>query len=137
MAQLVSYEKLADTALSAALEIREAKQERPDFDQLNALVSMLRDPVQSESDYKLLTDARNLPVYRAAWEQTFGPSKLKQEVLLERLSEFLAKSIEFARKPGGERDHLYDFCLALNRLFLEKSATRIIQNRTAGIDALA
>ncbi|MEQ1933353.1 MAG: hypothetical protein ABL962_05670 [Fimbriimonadaceae bacterium] len=137
MAQIVSYERLADTALNAALEIRKAKAETPDFNSLSQLVTMLRDPIQNAGEYKLLTDARNLPVYRAAWEQAGMQGKLKQEVFLDRLSDFLTKSIEYARKPGGDRDRLYEFCLALNRLFLEKSAKRLIQNRTAGIDALA
>ena len=130
MSQVVSYEKLADTSLRAALELRRADAPNAEFAHLAELVAMLRAPVDSDADYKLLTDARNIAIYRAAWEEAFGAeSKLKPDAFLTKLSGFLSKSIETNGRPRDSHS-LYEFCLALNRLFLEKSANRLLYMRT-------
>lgn len=127
---------MADTALKAAIELRKSRTaEHAEFKHLNELAEMLRAPVDDDSGYKLLTDARNTSVYRAALEHAEGKeSKLKQEALLEKVSNILAKSAEFAKKPNSpDAVFLYDFFLALNRLFLEKSANRLLQSRIGGL----
>lgn len=140
MVKTVSHEKLADAALNAALEVRRSKtQPSSDLVHLRELIQILRDPIGPQAHYKLLTDARNLGAYKEAWELTFGSRdrKLKTDVFMKRLSDFLERSVETVQR-GEPKDveAISGFCLALSRLFLEKSAGRLTTPRSLVVHEL-
>src|SRR5689334_1207022 len=94
---VASYERLADSAFEAAINIqRLTKGKSSSFDDYLKFVKLLEEPLAPDESYKLLYDARNLPLYRAAWSNVFGQSttEVKTDVFLKRISDFLRGTLQ-------------------------------------------
>lgn len=113
---VASYERLADSAFEAAMNIHRLTQgKNSSFDDYRKFVDLLEEPLAPDESYKLLYDARNLPLYRAAWSNVFGQSatEVKTDIFLKRLSEFLRGTLQNIEdgKPY-KADEMSKFCLA-------------------------
>jgi hypothetical protein len=129
---VASYERLADSAFEAAMNIQRLVQgSASSFDQYREFVKILEEPLAPNESYKLLYDARNLPLYRAAWSNVFGQSatEVKTEVFLKRFSEFLRGTLQSIEQGKSfKADEMSKFCLALNQIFLQENAKQYAAN---------
>jgi hypothetical protein len=129
---VASYERLADSAFEAAMNIQRLVQgSATSFDQYREFVKILEEPLAPNESYKLLYDARNLPLYRAAWSNVFGQSatEVKTEVFLKRFSEFLRGTLQSIEQGKSfKADEMSKFCLALNQIFLQENAKQYAAN---------
>ena len=129
---VASYERLADSAFEAAMNIQRLVQgSASSFDQYREFVKILEEPLAPNESYKLLYDARNLPLYRAAWSNVFGQSatEVKTEVFLKRFSEFLRGTLQSIEQGKSfKADEMSKFCLALNQIFLQENAKQYAVN---------
>jgi hypothetical protein len=129
---VASYERLADSAFEAAMNIQRLVQgSASSFDQYREFVKLLEEPLATNESYKLLYDARNLPLYRAAWSNVFGQSatEVKTEVFLKRFSEFLRGTLQSIEQGKSfKADEMSKFCLALNQIFLQENAKQYAAN---------
>jgi hypothetical protein len=123
---VASYERLADSAFAAAMDIqRHLNGKDSSFQKYREFVSLLEEPLVPNETYKLLYDARNLPLYKAAWSTVFGPAatELKADIFLKRVSDLLSNTLQNVEngKPFKAAE-IAKFCLALNQTFLEENA---------------
>jgi hypothetical protein len=133
---VASYERLADAAFAAAVDIqRHLNGKASDFDAYRALVKLLEQPVAPDESYKLLYDARNLPLYKAAWFNAFGANatEMKTDTFLQRVSEFLQVPLRNLDSGKGFRapKEVARFCLALSQSFLQENAAQYNQHYQA------
>jgi len=106
------------------------------FQEYREFVNLLEEPLVSNESYKLLYDARNLPLYKAAWSNVFGQAatELKADLFLKRVSDLLNNTLQ--NIENGEPIKAADvikFCLSLNQIFLEENARRYAANYQARI----
>jgi hypothetical protein len=132
---VASYERLADSAFEAAMTIQRINHDKgSSLEGYRAFVSLLEEPIAPNESYKLLYDARNLPLYRAAWSNVFGTAatEVKTDVFLKRVSEFLRSTLNNMEqgKPFKAED-MSKFCLALNQIFLQENAKQYAANYRA------
>jgi hypothetical protein len=129
---VASYERLADSAFEAAMNIqRLAQGGASSFEQYREFVKLLEEPLAPNESYKLLYDARNLPLYRAAWSNVFGQpaTEVKTEVFLKRFSEFLRGTLQSLEQGKPFKvEEMSKFCLALNQIFLQENARQYATN---------
>lgn len=132
---VASYERLADSAFEAAMDIQRMVQGKTSsFDGFRSFVKLLGEPLAPNESYKLLYDARNLPLYRAAWSNVFGAAatEVKPEVFLKRISDFLGIALQqIEQKKQFKADEMSKFCLALNQIFLQENAKQYAANYRA------
>ena len=134
---MASYERLADSAFAAAMDIqRYLLDKSSSFQEYREFVNLLEEPLVSNESYKLLYDARNLPLYKAAWSNVFGQAatELKADLFLKRVSDLLNNTLQ--NIENGEPIKAADvikFCLSLNQIFLEENARRYAANYQARI----
>jgi len=134
---VASYERLADSAFAAAMDIqRYLLDKSSSFQEYREFVNLLEEPLVSNESYKLLYDARNLPLYKAAWSNVFGQAatELKADLFLKRVSDLLNNTLQ--NIENGEPIKAADvikFCLSLNQIFLEENARRYAANYQARI----
>jgi hypothetical protein len=132
---VTSYERLADSAFAAAMDIqRQLQGKAPSFEGYRELVKLLEEPVVPNESYKLLYDARNLPLYRAAWSKAFGQAatEVKTEVFLKRVSDFLHQTLQnIEQGKPFKTEEMSKFCLALNQIFLQENAKQYAANYRA------
>ncbi len=123
---MTSYESLADAAFAAAVDVQlKIEGLSTSLDNFRRFAKILKEPIFPGSEYKLLHDARNLPLYKVAWSNTYGDinSKLPPQVLLTKIAELLQRAEGgFDRFEKEDKQGIADFCLALNRAFLEENA---------------
>ncbi|MGA7657066.1 MAG: hypothetical protein WCA96_09845, partial [Methylocella sp.] len=123
---MTSYESLADAAFEAAVDVQLKIEGKPSsLDNFRKFARLLKEPILPGSPYKVLHDARNLPLYKVAWSNTYGPksSELKPDILLNNIAELLQRvEDEIDRLKNEEKQRMAAFCLALNRVFLEENA---------------
>lgn len=129
---VASYERLADSAFEAAINIHRLTQGKSrSFEDYRKFVKLLEEPLAPDESYKLLYDARNLPLYRAAWSNVFGQpaTEVKTEVFLKRISEFLRGTLQNIEEGKSfKADEMSKFCLALNQIFLQENAKQYAAN---------
>jgi hypothetical protein len=115
---------LADAALAAGIEVqRYIEGKHSSLSDFRSFVSLLQEPITSNNSYKLLNDARNLPLYRAAYSNVFGSDTTKQsDVLLQEISTLLKDAEQKIPNKKPDREPIVRFCLALNRIFLAENA---------------
>jgi hypothetical protein len=123
---MTSFEKLADAAFAAAVDLQQLKGGKPGGDRFRYFAKLLREPISADHSYKLLYDARNLPLYREAWRVAFPDTTAldtaKGEALLGRIADALQtaeKAIETHK--SFDVTGIARFCLHLNRIFLEEN----------------
>jgi hypothetical protein len=123
---MTSYEGLADAAFAAAVDVQlKIEGLSSSLESFQKFAKLLKEPILPESEYKLLHDARNLPLYKAAWSNTYGQrnADLKPNVLLTKIAELLCSAeVEIDNWKKEDKQKVADFCLALNRAFLEENA---------------
>lgn len=132
---VASYERLADSAFAAAMDIqRYLRNKSSSFQGYRGFVRLLEEPLVPNESYKLLYDARNLPLYKAAWSNVFGQAgtEVRADIFLKRVSDFLNNALQNIEsgKPI-KASELVRFCLALNQIFLEENARRYAANYRA------
>jgi hypothetical protein len=129
---VASYERLADSAFEAAMNIQRLIQGKTSsFEGYRRFVNLLEEPLAPNESYKLLYDARNLPLYRAAWSNVFGQSatEVKTEIFLKRFSDFLRNTLQSIEQAKPfKADEMSKFCLALNQIFLQENAKQYAAN---------
>lgn len=129
---VASYERLADSAFEAAMNIQRLMLGKASsFDEYRKFVNLLEEPLAPNESYKLLYDARNLPLYRAAWSNVFGQAatEMKTEVFLKRFSELLRGTLQSIEQGKSfKADEMSKFCLALNQIFLQENARQYATN---------
>jgi hypothetical protein len=129
---VASYERLADSAFEAAMNIQQLLQGKSSsFGGFREFVKLLEEPLAPDESYKLLYDARNLPLYRAAWSNVFGQSatEVKTEVFLRRVSDFLGSTLQNIEEGKSfKADEMSRFCLSLNQIFLQENAKQYAAN---------
>ncbi len=70
---MTSYESLADAAFAAAVDVQlKIDGLATNLENFQKFARLLREPILPGSEYKLLHDARNLPLYKAAWSNVYG-----------------------------------------------------------------
>jgi hypothetical protein len=129
---VASYERLADSAFEAAMSIQRLMQGRASsFEEYREFVHLLEEPIAPNESYKLLYDARNLPLYRAAWSNVFGQpaTEVKTDLFLKRFSDFLRTTLQSIEQGKSfKADEMSKFCLALNQIFLQENAKQYAAN---------
>jgi DICT domain-containing protein len=123
---MTSYETLADAAFAAAVDVQLVIEGKASsLDSFKKFASLLKEPISPDSSYKLLYDARNLPLYKAAWLSACDPKAidLKSEQFLQRVADLLQRAQDdIENGKTADKQRIADFCLALNRVFLEENA---------------
>ncbi|MDR3557934.1 MAG: hypothetical protein P4L61_00185 [Candidatus Pacebacteria bacterium] len=145
---MTSYEGLADAAYSAAVNVEKYLNGKDkDLNKLDVFSRLLSEPLIANSEYKLLYDARIVPLYRSVWSEFKGipfPKK-NTDTLLSEISSFIkdAKSDIEKNNMKAHGRQVAKFCLMLNKMFLEKNADMYetsfrsrVSNAVAGVDGL-
>lgn len=127
---MTSYESLADAAFSAAVDIQmQIEGKETTLENFHKFARLLKEPISPSSSYKLLHDARKLPLYKAAWSES-SASTTNSRSTIEEIARFLARA-ESNNWTHPDKVRMAEFCLALSRVFIEENAKDLISSYNA------